>query len=62
MPMFSRVSLRVLLFAAGALATPAFADEAQRTQIPDPGETGLSHPAPAFRILPAGPASETHQH
>ncbi|CAN5575970.1 YcnI family protein [soil metagenome] len=38
------------------------AEESQWTQIPDPGETGLSHPAPALRVLPAGPASETHQH
>ena len=38
------------------------ADEAQWTQIPDPGENGLSHPAPALRVLPASPSSETHQH
>ncbi|CAN5861818.1 YcnI family protein [soil metagenome] len=38
------------------------ADESQWTQIPDPGETGLNHPAPALRVLPAGPDSEPHQH
>ena len=38
------------------------ADDAQWTQIPDPGEAGLTHPAPALRVLPAGPVSETHQH
>ncbi len=34
------------------------AEESQWTGIPDPGETSLSHPAPALRVLPA----ETHQH
>ena len=34
------------------------AEESRWTGIPDPGETGLGHPAPALRVLP----SETHQH
>lgn len=34
------------------------AEESQWAGIPDPGETSLSHPAPALRVLPA----ETHQH
>lgn len=33
-------------------------EESQRTGIPDPDDTRLSHPAPALRVLP----SETHQH
>ncbi|WP_340646937.1 YcnI family protein [Phenylobacterium sp.] len=37
-------------------------DESQWTQIPDPGETGLSHPAPSLRVLPAAAVSETPQH
>ncbi len=36
-------------------------EESQWTGIPDPGETRLSHPAPALRVLPAKPAA-THQH
>jgi uncharacterized protein YcnI len=34
--------------------------ESQWTEIPDAGETGLNHPAPSVRVLPA--AAETHQH
>ena len=49
----------------GVLYFPAVqtcgAEESQWTGIPDPGETRLSHPAPALRVLPAKPA-ETHQH
>ena len=37
------------------------AEDSQCTGIPDPGETSLSHPAPALRVLPDTPA-ETHQH
>lgn len=36
-------------------------EESQWTEIPDPGEAGLSHPAPSVRVLPAA-GSETHQH
>ena len=37
------------------------ANKSQWTEIPDPGEAGLSHPAPSLRVLPAA-GSETHQH
>lgn len=52
--------------AAGVLYFPVVqtcgSEESQWTEIPDPGETGLSHPAPMLRVLPAGARAETHQH
>jgi uncharacterized protein YcnI len=52
--------------AAGVLYFPVVqtcgSEESQWTEIPDPGETGLSHPAPLLRVLPAGARAETHQH
>lgn len=52
--------------AAGVLYFPVVqtcgSEESQWTEIPDPGETGLSHPAPMLRVLPTGARAETHQH
>ena len=36
-------------------------EEAQWTEIPEAGETGLSHPAPAVQVTPAA-ASDAHHH
>lgn len=36
-------------------------EEAQWTEIPEAGETGLSHPAPAVQVTPAT-ASDAHHH
>lgn len=38
------------------------ADEAQWTEIPDPGDGKLSHPAPTILVTPAQGAAETHHH
>lgn len=37
-------------------------EEQQWTGIPDPGEAGLSHPAPVLLVTPADPTAETHHH
>lgn len=37
-------------------------EEQQWTGVPDPGETGLSHPAPTILVTPAEAAAETHHH
>ncbi len=52
--------------APGPLYFPAVqtcgSEQQQWTGIPDPGETGLSHPAPVLMVTPADPAAETHHH
>jgi len=38
------------------------AEETQWIEIPDAGETGLSHPAPSVRVTPAPTAPDAHHH
>lgn len=37
-------------------------DEAQWTEIPAPGETGVTHPAPRLQLAPAGAPDPGHVH
>jgi len=52
--------------AAGPLYFPTVqtcgAEESQWIEIPDPGETGLDHPAPSVRVTPAVADPNAHHH